>query len=112
MGKSSLVLIVLFCALLGACGQILFKIGSSTAKFDFSILTNYHIILGLLLYGTATVLFIYVLKFDEVSLLYPIIATSYIWVMIFAALFLGEEVSFLNFVGALLIISGVYFTIT
>ena len=111
MEKTLLIIFVAFCALLGAIGQILFKLGAPTAKLNFSILTNYHIILGLFLYALATVLFIFALKFGEVSLLYPIIATSYVWVMIFASFFLGEKVNAFNWFGVFLILSGIYFVV-
>tara|TARA_Y100000310_G_scaffold342188_1_gene444205 strand:- start:3025 stop:3363 length:339 start_codon:yes stop_codon:yes gene_type:complete len=111
MEKYLLILFVAFCAFLGAIGQVLFKLGAPTAKLNFSILTNYHIIFGLVLYALATVLFIYALKFGEVSLLYPVIATSYIWVMLFATIFLGEKVNYFNWFGVFLIISGIYFIV-
>jgi len=111
MEKYILILFVAFCALLGATGQIFFKLGAPSAKLNFSLLTNYHLLLGLFLYALATVLFIFALKFGEVSFLYPIIATSYIWVMLFATLFLGEKVSAFNWFGVFLIISGIYFVV-
>jgi len=111
MEKHILILFVAFCAFLGAIGQIFFKLGAPSAKLDFSILTNYHILLGLFLYALATVLFIFALKFGEVSLLYPVIATSYIWVMIFASVFLGEKINPFNWFGVFLILSGIYFIV-
>ena len=111
MEKYLIILFVAFCALLGGIGQIFFKLGSPSAKLNFSILTNYNLLFGLFLYGIATVLFIYALKFGEVSMLYPIIATSYIWVMLFASLILGENVDLFNWIGVFLIIAGVYFVV-
>ncbi|RMF56013.1 hypothetical protein D6745_00550 [Candidatus Woesearchaeota archaeon] len=106
--KTGAIIIVLFCAFLGAGGQIFFKLASENLNFNIiSWLTNYKLIIGLFLYGIATVLFVYTLKFGEVSLLYPIIATSYIWVSIFAVLFLGEHMSIYKWLGILMIISGV-----
>ena len=102
------IIVVLICAFLGAGGQIFFKLASENLNFNImSWLTNYKLIIGLFLYGIATILFVYTLKFGNVSLLYPVIATSYIWVSIFAVLFLGEHMSTYRWLGILLIIGGV-----
>jgi len=99
--------IVLFCAFLGAIGQILFKLGSSSFALDISLFQNWHLVLGVTLYGIAMVLFIYMLKFSNVSIIYPLIATSYIWVSLFASFFLGESFPLYKWSGVLLIILGI-----
>ncbi|MCK5107112.1 MAG: EamA family transporter [Nanoarchaeota archaeon] len=103
--KISLILLVAFCALLGAAGQVFFKLASKDLSFQImSLLTNWKLFLGLFLYGVATILFIYALKQGNLSVLYPIIATSYIWVSIFSVKFLGETFAPFKWVGILLII--------
>jgi len=111
MSKTIQILIVLFCSFLGAFGQIFFKLGASSAKLNISILINYNIIIGFILYGISAIIFIYVLKFGEVSMLYPIVATSYIWVMLFAWIFLKENQSIPNFIGVCFILLGIYFIV-
>ena len=101
-------LLVAFCALLGASGQIFFKLASENVSTNImSWLFNYKLIIGLVLYGLATVLFVVALKFGNLSILYPIIATSYIWVTLFSITFLGESFPAFKWAGILLIISGV-----
>lgn len=69
--------IVIFCALLGAIGQLLFKLGSISVSFNLmSWVTNTKIIGGMCLYGISAVLFIIALKYGNLSVLYPLIATS------------------------------------
>ncbi len=99
--------LVLFCALLGGIGQIFFKLGSSSFSLDVSLFQNWQLIVGVVLYGVAMVLFIYALKFGNVSILYPLIATSYIWVSLFASVFLGEAFPLYKWSGVLLIIGGI-----
>ncbi len=99
--------VVLFCAFLGAIGQILFKLGAPSFALDASLLHNWHLILGIALYGIAMVLFIYMLKFANVSIVYPIIATSYIWVSLFAAMLLGEPFPLYKWSGVIMIIAGI-----
>ena len=100
--------VVLFCAFLGSLGQLLFKLGSKSVSFDIlSWITNWHVILGMALYGISAILFITALKYGSLSTLYPIIATTYIWVMIFSVLFLGEPFPLIKWLGLALIVIGV-----
>jgi uncharacterized membrane protein len=104
----SIILLVVFCALLGAIGQIFFKMASENLNFQFaSLITNWKLWTGLLFYAVATVLFVFALKQGNLSVLYPIIATSYIWVTIFSMIFLKEVFPFYKWSGVLLIILGV-----
>lgn len=100
--------LVIFCAFLGAIGQLLFKLGSISVSFNLmSWVTNIKIIGGMCLYGISAVFFIIALKHGNLSILYPLIATSYIWVVIFSTKFLGEPFSFAKWIGIILIIAGV-----
>jgi drug/metabolite transporter (DMT)-like permease len=104
------ILIVLICAILGATGQIMLKIASK--KFTFEPLkwvTNMPLLIGILLYGLTSILFVWSLKFGEVSIIYPIFATSYIWVSLFAYIYLGEVFNFSKLGGVFLIVLGIFF---
>ena len=99
--------LVAFCALLGATGQIYFKLASEDINSNvMSWLFNYKLMIGLFFYGIATVLFVVALKYGNLSILYPIIATSYIWVAVFSKTFLGETFPAFKWAGLLLIIAG------
>lgn len=92
-------LVVGCCALLGGLGQLFFKLGSNDFKKLF---------IGLFLYGFATILYVWMLRYGELSSLYAVIATSYIWVLLFSYLYLGEAVTGINILGGTFIILGVY----
>ena len=101
-------LLVLFTTLLTSSAQILWKIGSATLNFDvLSILTNYYIIGGILLYAISGTLLIISFRGGEVSVLYPIIATSYIWVSFLSVKFLGEAMNIFKLSGVMGIITGI-----
>jgi len=101
-------MLVLACALVGALGQILFKTASENFSFSFKgILLNYRFLLGALLYGISAAFFVYSLKFGNLSILYPLIATSYIWVTLFAHFLLGEPFPLYKSLGILMIIFGI-----
>lgn len=106
--KMSIILLVAFCALLGGIGQIFFKLASQSLSFEFmSLVSNWKLWVGLFFYGIATILFVFALKQGNLSILYPIIATSYIWVTIFSMIILKEVFPFYKWSGVLLIILGV-----
>ena len=48
-------------------------------------------------------------KGGEVSVLYPIIATSYIWVSLMSAYFFKENLNLFRWIGIFVIISGIIF---
>ena len=101
-------LLVLFTTLLTSSAQIFYKIGSKTLSPDLlSIITNYYLIGGLLLYAVGGILIILSFRGGEVSVLYPIIATSYIWVSFLSIYFLGESMNYSKWLGVISIIAGI-----
>lgn len=100
--------VVLFCAVLGSVGQILLKLGSASVSFKLvSWITNLKLIGGISIYALAAVLFIFAIKHGNLSVLYPLVATSYIWVAVLSIKFLGESFAFIKWIGIALIVSGV-----
>ena len=103
-------LLVLFTTLLTSSAQIFYKLGSKTITLDpLSIIANYYLIGGLLLYAVGGILMIVSFRGGEVSVLYPIIATSYIWVSFLSIYFLGETMNYLKWAGIISIITGIAF---
>ena len=79
------------CALMGSTGQLLFKLGSSSVTLSLSSwVTNVKVIAGMMLYGLSAIFFIFALKSGRLSILYPVIATSYVWVALLSNKVLGE----------------------
>lgn len=105
---NKIIIVVLICALLGSVGQIFFKKASDNLTFEIMpLITNYWLILGLFFYGVATIGYVIALKYGEVSKLYPVIAFSYLFVLIFSWKFLGEKITFLKVLGSFGIIFSV-----
>lgn len=103
-----IVLITALSAFIGSVGQLEFKRGASDLQFDIKLLiTNYHLVIGIAIYFVSTVFYVYALSKEQLSILYPIIATSYIWTSIFAKMFLNEPVSVTSWIGVLFILLGV-----
>ncbi len=103
-----IILLTALSAFVGSIGQLEFKRGADNLQFDIKLLlTNYHLILGVLVYFVSTVLYVYALNKEQLSILYPIIATSYIWTTIFSKIFLKETVGLTSWVGVFFILLGV-----
>ena len=94
--------------ILGAFGQISFKKGANKFKLTFKgIFHNRMFIIGVVLYGVATVIFLGVLKFAELSYAYPLVSMSYIWVTLFSNKILNEKINKWKLIGIALLILGI-----
>lgn len=107
-------LLTLFSFLL-ATGQILFKMVARTADSLASIpgilglATNIWFWLSLVLYGAATLLWIFILQKIDLVQAYPFMALGFIIVPLAAVFFLGEQVNLYYFAGVALILTGLWF---
>ena len=101
-------LLVLFTTLLTSSAQLLWKQGAASLSFSIpSIITNYYIIFGVLLYVVGGTLLIISFRGGDVSVLYPIIATSYVWVSLLSIKFIGETMNHFKWAGVTAIIAGI-----
>ncbi len=97
------IVLVLLCTLLTSTAQIIYKFGI----MPFNI---YMILIGLVIYGAAAAVLITALKGGELSVLYPIIATSYIWVSLFSPVFFStDSMNMVKWAGIILIVMGISF---
>ena len=107
------IFIVLACTLLVAIAQYLIKLGANHLSHagllatTIGIFTIPQLFAGYCLYGIFTVLFVYALRHGELSVLYPLIALSYVWVTITAVLAFHEVMNPFKIVGVFVIILGV-----
>ena len=100
--------IVFFTTLLTSTAQILWKSGIEKLEFNLlSIITNANLLIGISLYIIGGILLIISLRGGEVSVLYPIIATSYIWVSILSIYFLNEVMNIFKWLGVFIIMAGI-----
>ena len=104
------ILLVMSATLIGAFGPILLKKASAKRLSKLSTLaTNYHLFGGVALYAVGTLLFIPALRGGDLSVLYPLVSVTYIWVSLLSVRFLGEKMNRLKWAGIALIIVGVTF---
>ncbi|MBI5065235.1 hypothetical protein HZA97_03265 [Candidatus Woesearchaeota archaeon] len=110
------IFLMLLCTLFTSVAQIFLKKGATNLILSKNVLvllstimTNYSLLIGCFLYGLAALIFVVALKGGELSVLYPIIATSYFWVTLLAKIYLGETIDNLKWLGVFVIFVGITF---
>ena len=102
--------LVIFAAFVGAIGPILLKkAAASDIHINLSALKNKNLVLGILVYGIATIMFFPAVKAGDLSVIYPLVSTTYIWVSLLSMKLLGEKMSKWKWGGIALILIGVTF---
>lgn len=101
--------LVFCCTILGAAAQILMKTGANHLAQPglIGMATNVPLMAGYCLYGLSTLLLVLALKDGELSLLYPVIALTYVWVTVLSFVVFHEDINPWKLVGIVLIVSGV-----
>ena len=109
--KRRAIFLIILTTLLISISQLLLKLSSKSLELlnPISYLTNIQLIIALVLYAIAAILISLSLKWGELSVIYPFIALSFIWVTLLSAYFLSEHVTLVNWVGMLSICAGVFF---
>lgn len=100
--------LMVVCTAFTSSAQILYKMGADNLKLDFiSLLTNFPLIGGLILYGLGAILVIISLRGGSVTVLYPIITSSYIWVSLASSYVFGDSLNVFKGIGMIAIIIGI-----
>jgi drug/metabolite transporter (DMT)-like permease len=91
-------------------GQILFKIASEKADLSDvrTLAMNAHLWAAVVLYGTATLAWVFVIRGLPISRAYIFMALTFVYVPILSAIFLGDALSLKLALGVGLICLGVY----
>lgn len=102
------ILLILLSSLCAGSAQIFWKNASFTLGFNLSALLNVYFIVGVLLYGLATIFMVLSFRGGELSVLHPFLATSYVWVTLISPfLVAGEIITPMGMIGVLAIFTGV-----
>jgi len=100
--------LVTFSTFVGAGGALCFKLGADKLKLDIiSLIKNFYLILGAFLYVFGTVFFIAGLRGGELSVLYPLTALTYVWVLLLSVYYLKERMNLYKCIGFIAIWAGV-----
>ena len=118
--RTNPVYLVLGCTVFAAAAQVLMKFGAmhpmpginladldSLVGFLKALLGNWQLLLGYSLHACNAFLLILALRDGELSMLYPIIALTYVWVNLLSMYFFHEHLNLWKSVGILMVIGGV-----
>lgn len=107
-------LLVSLCTIFGAAAQILMKTGTrglpaagGIADTIHGIFTNPYLFAGYAMYGISAVLLILALRHGELSILYPVIALTYVWVAILSVVIFHEHMPPMRIAGIATVVAGV-----
>ena len=97
------------CTLFTSLGQISWKLGLN--KVDLSLIhtiLNLPLVMGFVLYGMGFLMMLLAFKQGELSVLFPIIATSYVWVSLLSSwIFVEDSMNVWKWAGVLTILLAV-----
>jgi drug/metabolite transporter (DMT)-like permease len=105
-----IITLTLFSALIASLAQLLFKKKlpqKATMKTIIRAVFTPSIILGLVGYGASLAVYLYALSSADLSIVYPIFASSFIFTTILSAIVLKEKISARRAAGIVLIFIGV-----
>lgn len=93
-------------------GQVLFKMSAGTLQLSadrlLENLTNVSLLIALVVYAFATVMWLLVLRMTPLRIAYPFAALAFFFVPVLAHYLLGEDIRWNTFAGAGLIALGVW----
>ena len=114
------VALVLGCTVFAAAAQVMMKYAAGRAmpaldfhsaasigEFVLALLGNYPLILGYALSAGNALLLILALRDGHLSMLYPIISLTFVWVNLLSIWLFGDHMNLWKAVGMVLIITGV-----
>ncbi|MFH1849646.1 MAG: EamA family transporter [archaeon] len=102
--------VVIVACIIGSFGAISLKVSSNRHGFNLvRIMRCRYFIFGILFYGISTLMFISALRYGELSVLYPLVGTSYIWISLLSVKYLNEEMNLWKWAGVCVIVLGVGF---
>jgi drug/metabolite transporter (DMT)-like permease len=107
-----LVLLTIFNSVLMVTGQTLWKLGATGKEVHslgqlLRLFLSPYVLAGLMVYAFASVLWIYILNKGELSYVYPIQSTAFIFALIIGTTIFKEQLTSSKIIGVLVICLGV-----
>ncbi len=111
MTQSMALLMTAFCVAMVAAGQIFFKLTATRSLGTAVTLAeqwlNWPLLVAMLIYGVATVLWVWVLRFIPLNVAYPVYALAFVIVPIASYFVFREPLGWHHAIGGTLILTGV-----
>lgn len=93
-----------------SCGQLLFKKAASSMALTAGwqgLIFNTWLWLAFILYGTMTILWVWILKHAPLHIAYPFMGLAFLIVPVLARIFIGEPLHWQSMAGGVLILAGI-----
>ncbi|MCK4670861.1 MAG: EamA family transporter [Nanoarchaeota archaeon] len=95
-------------AVIASFAQLLFKKGAhDLTRKPWNIIKSKNLMFGIIIYVAVTIPGVIAYHYGDLSVIYPIFATSYIWVALLSRKYLKEKMNLLKWLGIASIIVGV-----
>jgi drug/metabolite transporter (DMT)-like permease len=101
--------LVLFGCFIGSIGMVFLKKASAHLHKGFLHIININAALGVGLFLLSSVFYLKGISHGQLSVLYPMVAISYVWALVWGKLFFHEQFTKQKFVGLGLVLAGVVF---
>lgn len=93
-------------SLCAAAGTLMLKAGA-VGRTELLQFFNLYVIIGFGLYAVGSVLWIFGMSREPLTVVYPFTALSFVLVLIGATVFQGERPSLVNVIGMIVVIAGI-----
>ena len=103
------IFLVILCTILTSFGQYFIKQGAVNIS-NLTSIVSIPLIIGFISYALGSLILVIALKHGELSILYPFVSLSFVWVVLIGVFLLGESIGVLHIVGILSIFVGVILT--
>jgi|SRR3989344_1038447 len=103
------IFLMLLCTIFSSTAQILLKQGANQLNYaELESFFYWPLGLGFLSLGIGAVLMMIAFRSGELSLLFPILSTSYVWVSLLSPIFFAEDsMNYLKWTGVIIILLSV-----
>jgi len=105
--KRSTIITLLMCTLLTAISQAMMKYALDSINSFMEAITSIPLILGLVIFAVSSIFLIISMRNAELSIVYPFISLSFVWITVISIWIFDEHVSMINFLGIASIIIGI-----
>jgi len=99
--------LVLVASFIGSFGAVFLKAGAGKTQCVKTLIFNFRLVMGVLLFLVSTVFYLMGIRHGELSVLYPMVSLGYIWTLFWSRLFFGEPLTRTKFMGLGLILVGI-----
>lgn len=99
---------VLIASFIGSFGAVFLKLGAAKVERNVaSLVMNPRLAAGISMFCLSSMFFVLGVQRGELSVLYPMVATGYIWTLLWSKLFFDESLTRAKVMGLALILVGI-----